>query len=172
MKTYFFAVFLLLPFFWACQPGSTDAESRMLNEAFNALKAKSWDDFSELAITMSDYDLKQNNVSPFKAGQSFSGGVMKPQEMEKLRAQFASAVQGGEEFIDFSASEFISKGTVINRGVSKSLTGVDIPYTTYALKIRKAGAELDTKDLDPAFVVVKWGERYRLLRLDFMEASS
>lgn len=75
---------------------------------------------------------------------------------------------GGQFQIDFNKAKFMSLSDEINRGAYKTITGGNVPYEIYSVIVEENGMELGAKELNPKFVVVKWGTRYRLLKLLFI----
>jgi hypothetical protein len=146
-------------------------DEALIKEAFYALKEKDWEAYSRLTITTADFALKEKKIGIFQESQSYTGGVFKPQEIERQKLSFEKAITGGEKIINFNQAEFVSLGLVKESGNIPTLTGEDIPVTAYSIKIRDGNVEVDTKDLDPIFILTKWGNQYRILKLGFREAS-
>ena len=143
------------------------AEEKLLAEAFSALKAKDWEAFSALTVTTADYDMKEMNTPPLLERQTFSGGVMKPEQQMQIRDQFTAVVdEEVEGTIQFDKAEFVSKGKVVMQGAVESLSGQMIPYRVYSIRIEVDGETIDTRDMSPRFVIVKFNGRPRILALD------
>jgi len=77
-------------------------------------------------------------------------------------------MNGGQSQIDFNKAIFMSLSDEINRGTYKTITGGNVPYEIYTVIVEENPKELDSKEFNPKFVVVKWGTRYRLLKLLFI----
>jgi hypothetical protein len=142
-------------------------DEAVIKEAFEAIKSKDWERYSRLTITTYDYALKENKIGPFQEQQSFTGGVLKPQEIKSQREAFEKAVKGGEGIINFGQAEFISLGSLKEIGNIPTLSGEPIQATAYSLRIKQGQAEIDTKDIDPIFFLARWGEQCRIIKMTF-----
>ena len=151
---------------------SMDRAEYTLERAFEALKERDWEGFSKLTVTGADLINQANGVGRFERGQSYAGAVLKPEEISKLRAGFDRTGSGGQHMIDFKNAEFVSIGSAIRSGDWPLLSGDSVPYTLYSLKIRSGGKELDTRELDPAFYVVRFGSFYKIIGLSFADEES
>jgi hypothetical protein len=147
-------------------------EEELLDAAFIALKKKDWNAFSELTVTTADFDIQTLKQSPLMERQSYAGGVLRPEERLRIKEQFEIAAGGGEGMIDFESAEFVSVGKAIDRGMVESIGGELIPFTSYSIKIEVDGETVDTRDLRPVFIVVKWQGRPRILALDVVDYST
>jgi hypothetical protein len=141
----------------------------LIKEAFTAIKKNDWAAYSRLTVTAADFMLRENKIGPFEEKQSYAGSVLKPEEIQSQRAQFESAVEGGDGLIDFRNAEFVALGSIVEKGDHPLLTGGSVPFVAYSVRINVDGKEFDSRELSPRFVVVKWGHKPRLLRLLFNE---
>ena len=94
--------------------------------------------------------------------------MLKDEEKKKQKEQYNRALNGGQFQINFEEEKFLSLSDKINRGSYKTITGGDVPYEIYSVIVEENGMELGAKELNPKFVVVKRGMRYRLLKLLFI----
>jgi hypothetical protein len=150
-----------------CDLEPTRTEEGVLRAAFTALRKDRWEDYSKLTITMSDFILKEHKINRFAEKQSFAGGILKPEEKAQQKAAYLRAVRGGAGLIDFRRAQFLRAGSVLDEGKLESLSGREVPFRRFSIRMRSGRAEVDSRALSPRFVVVPWQGGYRLLRLEF-----
>ena len=152
-----------------CGTRPSSPEEELIRDAFNAIKKNDWKAYSKLTITTADFMLKEHEAGPFEEKQSYAGSILKPEEIERQRLEFDRAVAAGKGIIDFRKAQFVSLGATKETTSEELLTGSTISTTTHSVRIRLDGKETDSRELDPLFVTVKWGDEPRLLRLRFRD---
>ena len=144
------------------------SEEGLLENVFNALKDEDWEAFQKLTITYADFLLRKQKINAFMEQQSYAGGVLKPEEMNKQRKQFEQTIRDKKNQIDFKNASFISLGSLINESSLELLVSDENIFTkTYSLIIQINDQIIDSKNLFPTFTIVRWYEEYRLLNLNF-----
>jgi hypothetical protein len=144
---------------------SSDPRSELLERVYEALSAGDEAGFLRWTITTADFDLKAQGVSPFQAGQTYLGGVIRPEQIAEQRRQFQRAIAAGPGCIDFTRDELAGCGSVLGEGSQETLGGNQVHYLVCSLRIERDGKELDAKELYPRFVLTEWVNGYRLLAL-------
>jgi hypothetical protein len=150
------------------RPNPSSSPEALVEAAYEAIRAGSWEEYSGLTVTTADFILEEHNAqSRFKAQQSYVGSVLKPEEQQRQRQDFARAVAGGVGLIDFRQRKF-GQAHLGGAGDQETLSGSMIPVSAYL--VSGEGEAAPTAE-GPAFVVVKWGSFYRLLGLRFPDHS-
>jgi hypothetical protein len=159
---------ILLCFLLAALGGAgcrSDPREELLREVFAALGDRDARRFQARATTLADFDLEAQGVSPFKAGMTYAGSVLRPEEESAQRAQFEQALRGGPGCIDFSRDRFAGLGTLLAEGTQETLGGTLVPYQVYSVRIRRGGEEIDARDLHPRFAITPRSGGFRMLGL-------
>ena len=151
------------------QSGASKEQERLLEKASAAIKANDWAAYSRLTITPADLSMAREGVTGLKQRQTYQGSVLKPEQEKAQKEQFEKAVAGGEGLIDFRNAKYVSAGGIAGTGSLELLTGGDVPFTSFYLRIKVSGETKDTKDLAPLFVVVDYKGTPRILALAFPE---
>lgn len=146
--------------------GEAEVES-VLEDAFRAIADNDWPGFQALTVTTSDLMLDRMRVNRFQAPQTYVGGVLKAEELQKLQADFKQAVEGGESQIDFKQAKFLGVGQRIDSGEWELLETGSFPYGAFTLRIKANGKEFQTDQLRPLFLVTVFRGRARIFKLDF-----
>lgn len=150
-----------------CSGTGLVSEKQVLEQVFIAIKTSDWNKYQQLIITTADISMKRLKLSDFQAQQSYLGSSLKPREQQKQRQQFDEVIRNtnDEKFINFKQAEFIDIGSLINSGTGKLIEGGEYSYNTYSMRLKINGQEIDTKHLQPKFVLIKYEKEYRLLKL-------
>lgn len=146
---------------------SVSPEEALLQRAFAAIRENNWQAFEPLTITAADFSLRGPQSGALREQQSFLSGVLRPQEKQRQREQFARAVAGGPGQMDFRRAVFVGMGRAVRSGHVELLEGTRVPYTVYSVRVRMSEHEKETDALAPGFAVVYWAGRPRLLGLEF-----
>jgi hypothetical protein len=146
----------------------TSSPEVLVEAAFESIKKNDWKAYAPLTITTADFMLQENKVSKFKQGQTYAGGMVRPEEHKQQEEQFRRAAAGGAGILDFRQSKF-DRAVRVASADQELLSGSTIPVTFYAVALN--GAAGKPSQLDPGFVVVEWNKSYRLLGLRFRDAA-
>jgi hypothetical protein len=163
-----FSVFLFFTLYYltSCFPTETDKIDELLGNAFKAIRNRDWEGYRKLTVTSADFILKKMKISIIKYKQTFAGSSLKPMELQNHQNKFETLIKmnsgKNEGVIDFTNSKYDSMGKLVGRGVKTTLNNVEIPYQILTLKVKSLTDEIK-KDLLPYFVVVKWGDHYKIL---------
>ncbi len=162
MKQFAALLFLLL---CSCQMLTDSSEDRVLAAAFDCLKQGSWEGYSKLIITPSDFDLRsQGLISPWKSNMSYSS-ILKKEEIERHRVLFMKAAKSGERRIDFGESTFLSAGKTLHSGQQELPSGDFIEVKEVPFRIRDRAGEIH-EELSPTLVLVTWGSELRIIGIN------
>ena len=154
---------------FTCTSKPANSPEAAVSTAFKAIAKKDWAAYRAITITTADYELKANKINPFQAKDSFAGGVMKPREIEQLRAGFEKAVSAEHaDSISFTNARFKKLGTMIESG-SFDTSGGKVGYEVYSVIMKQNGREVDSASMWPLFVVARWESQYRITGLRFPE---
>ena len=145
------AGFLLIALFATGCAAPTATPEAVCQAATEAIADGDWERYRELTITMADFDLRQSDISATAAPQSYAGGVLKPELVEKQRQQFRMAVAE----LRGKAAIFQSMHASAGQLELESLTGASYLAWTYL-------ADVGLKSR-LAFTLTKWGDEYRIL---------
>jgi hypothetical protein len=159
--------FSILEIFTCGCSRSNSSEESLLENVFNALKDEDWEAFQKLTITYADFLLREQKINVFMEKQSYAGGVLKPEEMNKQRKQFEQTIRDKKNQINFKNTSFSSLGSLINETSLELFSDENIFTKTYSLRIQINDQIIDSKNLFPTFTIVRWYEEYRLLNLNF-----
>ena len=152
----------LAAMFWFGRGPARDAGT-LLRQACEALRDGDWNRYRLLTITHADFLMKNQG---FKSELGYAA-TLRQEAQARLHKQFDAAVAGGAGRIDFRRAAYVGPGTLLRQETSDLLDGAAVPLRIYSVRIRLDGAELDTKDLYPRFVLAKWGEGERIYDLEF-----
>ena len=143
---------------------SPKTDEAIIKSAFKALKDGDWETYQSLTVTSAEFILKYNKVSPFKRKMTYAGGVLMPEEKSRQKKEFEHALKGGTDSINFKQAIFV-KARLVHQDNRELLEGGSIPIKIYLVEVEQNGKK--QTDLQPAFVVTMWGEKPRLLQLEF-----
>jgi hypothetical protein len=87
-----------------CQ--SVSCEEALLRCAFGAIRENNWQAFEPLTITAADFSLRGPLTGALREQLSFTSGVLRSQEKQRQREQFARAVIGGPGQMVFRSVAF------------------------------------------------------------------
>ena len=163
----FASVFMAVLSLLACSKPTSSPEA-LVAAAFESIKKNDWNAFAPLTITSADFILQENKVSKFKQGQTYAGGMLRPEEQKQQKEQFQKAAGGGAGILDFRQAKF-DRAVRVTSATQELLTGSAIPVTFYAVALDGGGGK--PSQLDPGFAVVEWNKTYRLLGLRFRDAA-
>lgn len=151
-----------------CGPALSPDE-QLAKEVFDSIKQRNVEEFSKLTITLADFELKKNKVSPFKAGLTYAGGTLRPEMRQRQQKQFEQAsTRANENCIDFATCEFAGI-TGDAAAEQKLLDGGSVPVRFRQFKIQRNGKVIDATDKQPVLVITDWNGHPRLLSLLFKE---
>jgi hypothetical protein len=163
----FVSLFIALLSLLACTKPTSSPEA-LVEAAFESIKKNDWEAYAPLTITTADFILQENKVSKFKQGQTYAGGMLRPEEHKLQKEQFQKAARGGAGILEFHQAKF-DRAVRVASANQELLSGSAIPVTFYAVALDGGGGK--PSQLDPGFVVVEWNRSYRLLALRFRDAA-
>ena len=167
-----FAILGIASSFFLSAPGNS-TEEELLHTCFDAIRKNDWESFERVAITHADLWKESEGIkqSPFMEKQSYLGGVLKPEQLARLKESFERAAEAGEGQIDFMDANFAGLGTMIAEFEITGFGENSFPGRRYSLRIESDGEEMDTQNLTPQFVIVPWKGKWRILDMDFMDEA-
>lgn len=130
-------------------------EGKLVKSAFNAIRDQDWKKFEKLFVNRFELLARKHSPNRIAASQSFSGGVMKPEEDQRIRVIFAALGKPSPKSLDFSSVKFEDIYLVEERldQVLLDLDGLEVPTKLYGIKT--VAGESTQNHLDPLFLVIQ-----------------
>ncbi len=151
--------------FYSCShPDKTPKD--ILRTTFNCIKNNDWERFKPFVITQADILVKTIDlkIKPSQRKSSYAYGVLKPEHLKDMKERFEKAAKGGNGLIDFSDSRFIGEGAFFeDKKLSPEEGGI------YSLKINTSKKSIDTGDMYPKFMIIKWEGVWKVHKIMFKD---